>query len=173
MVGANLLKARAHDAVSEFWAVAFTAQVAEIKMAQTGGHDLFSGIRGVFVGEMSMSAEDALFEAPRPADGILQHFDIVVAFKDENVGGANAFDDQFGDVSQVGGEANVAAAGVQQITNGVLGVMRDGEGVHSDVADLETAAGREEAAFKLGVVLVFNCLVCGTIAVKWDSQFVG
>ena len=173
MVGADFLKARAHHAVREFGAVAFSAQVAEIKTAQTGGHDRLGGIRGVFVGEMSMSAEDALFEAPRPADGVLQHFDIVVAFKDENVGGANAFDDQFGDVSQVGGEANVAAAGVQEKSNGILGVMRDGESVHCNVADFETAAGREEAAFKLGVVLAFNCLVSGTITVKRDAQFVG
>ena len=112
VVGADLLKARAHDAVREFRAVAFAAKVAEIKVTQTSGHDLFSGIRGVFIGEMSVPAEDALFEAPRPADGVLQHFDIVVAFEDENVGGAGAFDDEFGDVSQVGGEANVAAAGV-------------------------------------------------------------
>ena len=71
VVGADLLKARAHDLVGEFGAVAFAAEVTQIQMPQAGGHDLFGGICSVLVGKMPVPAQNALFEAPRPADGVL------------------------------------------------------------------------------------------------------
>jgi hypothetical protein len=172
-MGTDLLKARAHDVMRKFWAIAFAAQVAQIKMAETGGHDLLGRSRGVFIGKMPVPAEDALFEAPRPADGFLQHFDVVIAFKDQRIGGTNALDDKPGDVTKVGREADISIVRAKQEAHGILGVMRDAECLHGDVADLEGGAGRKKAALKLGVVLVFNCFQRCAVAVKRDSQFIG
>jgi hypothetical protein len=77
----DLLQALADDAVREFGAVAFAAQVAEVQMAQVGGHDLLSGISGGFVREMAVPAQNALLEAPGPRGAILEHLDIVIGFQ--------------------------------------------------------------------------------------------
>ena len=109
----DLLKAFAHHAAREFRAVAFMAQVGEIKVFQSGGHDLRDSFSGGFVGKMAMAAENSLFQTPGPARTILKHFHIMVGFEDENVRGACAFDDKLGHMAEVGDKAKIAGAGVQ------------------------------------------------------------
>ena len=113
MGGADFLEAFGHDAVGEFRFVAFAAQVGEIKMTQFGGHDLRGSFGGGLIREMAVTAEDALLQAPRTADTILQHFHVMIGFEDENVRGARALDDQFRHVAEVGDETDVARGGVK------------------------------------------------------------
>ena len=103
---ADFLKAFSHDALREFGFVALAAQVAEIQMAELRCHDLLGGISGGFVGKMAVSAENALFQTPRPARTVLQHFHIMIGFKHEGIGVAHAFADEPREVAEVGGKTN-------------------------------------------------------------------
>ena len=78
VMGANLLQAIGHDAHGQIGVIAFAAEVAEIQVAQFGAHDLLGGFGGGFVGEMTVAAKDALFEAPGTMRAILQHLDVVI-----------------------------------------------------------------------------------------------
>jgi len=62
--GADLVEALVHDVMREFGAIAFAAEMGEVKMAQFGGHDLRGGFGSGFVREMAVTAEDALLETP-------------------------------------------------------------------------------------------------------------
>ena len=115
------------DAVGEFGAIALAAQVAEVEMAQVGGHDLLGGISGGLVREMAVPAQDALLEAPGAAGAILQHFDVVVGLQHQRMGGADPFEHQARGVAEVGQEADVAGAGAEQEADRVLGVVRNAE----------------------------------------------
>ncbi len=81
MAGPDASQTIIHDAVGQGGPVAFAAQVSKVEMTQLGGHELLRGIGGGFVGEMAMTAEDALFEAPGPVRAILQQLDIVIGFE--------------------------------------------------------------------------------------------
>ena len=61
---ADVMELLGHDVLREFGLVAFAAQVRKVKMLQVGGHDLRGGFGGGGVGEMAMTAEDALFQRP-------------------------------------------------------------------------------------------------------------
>ena len=81
MRGPDFLEALLHHAESQLWFVAITAQVAEKQMAQVAGHDFGGAIGSSLVGEMAVSAEDALLQTPRAMDAILQHFHVVIGFE--------------------------------------------------------------------------------------------
>ena len=130
MSGADMMELFGHDIMREFGAIAFAAQVREVKMAQIGGHDLRDGFGGGFVREMAVVAKNSLLEAPRTARAILKHLHVVIGFEHEDVRGARAFNDQFCRMAEIGDEPDVAGGGVQQITDGILGIVRNGEGVH-------------------------------------------
>jgi hypothetical protein len=170
--GADGLEFFVHDAVGEFGAVALAAEVAEVEVTQFGRHDLGGGLRRGVIGKVSVAAEDALFEAPGSADAILEHFDIVIGFEHQGMGGADAFEDQFGDVSQVGEEADIHPVGAQEESDGILGIMRDGEGFDEDIADLEAGAGQEAAAVEFCVEQGLDGFVGGLVAVDGDAEFV-
>ena len=129
--------------------------MTKIKPAQGRGQNLFHNIGGGVVGEMAMSAENALLEAPGPAAVVLQHFDVMVGFQQEDVGLADALDDQLGGVAQVGQESDIAGGCADQEGGGVIGIMRHGEGVHRQVTDLDgivEALRRNGVQIRVGVV---------------------
>ena len=171
VVRASFLKPFTDDAVREFRPIAVAAEVAEIQMAQFGGHNLFRGIGRSVVGEMSVPAQDALLQAPRSAGVFLQQFHIVIGFQQEHIGGADAFDDQFGRVAEVGEETNVARRGAQQESDGIGGVVRHGERIHHDVANLEAGARAEDAALPFHLKLEFDGFFREAVAVERDVQF--
>ena len=173
MVRADFLKAAAHDPMGQFRAIALAAQVAEIQMPQLCGHDLFGGSGSVFVGQVAVAAQDALFKTPRSAHAILQHLYVVIGFEHERIGWADAFNDKPGHVTEVGDESDVRAVGAEQKAHGVLRVVRDGEGIHDNVAHLEVAAGREKPIIESSVKRVGNRFLGRAVAVDGDSQFVG
>ena len=173
MRGADVVKLLRHDVVREFGAIALAAQVGEVKMAQVGGHDLGDGFGGGFVREMAVAAKNTLLETPRAARAILQHLHVVIGFEHKDVRGARAFDDQLRHVAKVGDEPDVAGGGAQQKTDGVLGVMRDGEGVHQHVGDFKARAGVEQLAVEAGFEDAFKFIFCGAIAINGNVQLLG
>jgi hypothetical protein len=147
---ADVMELLGHDVLREFGLVAFAAQVGEVKVAQAGGHDLRGGFGGGYVREMAVASQDALLERPRAARTILQHLHVVVGFEDEDVRGADAVEHEPGGVAKVGGEADVAARGAQQKSDGVLRVVRDGKGFDEHVGDLKARARGEQSPFEFG-----------------------
>src|ERR1039458_6976921 len=119
---------------------------------------------------MAMASENALLEAPRAARTILQHLHVVIGFKHEDIRRADALDDQFCHVTEVGDKTDVAGGGAQQKTDGVLGIVRDGEGVHQQVADFKARAGVEEVADKFSLQLKFKCFLGGAVAINRRSE---
>ena len=95
--------------VRQLGPVALAAQVAEVDVAQFGGHDLLGGIRGGFVREMAVPAQDALLQAPGTVGTILQHLHVVICLQHERVGRADAFEHQPRGVAEVRQETNVPA----------------------------------------------------------------
>ena len=53
---ADVMELLGHDVLCEFGLVAFTAQVGEVKVAQSGGHDLRGGLGGGHVREMAVAS---------------------------------------------------------------------------------------------------------------------
>src|SRR5258708_7569006 len=93
---------------------------------------------------MAVPPEDALLEAPRAPRAILQHLHVVIRFEDEDVRGADAVEHDFGRMSEVGGKADVAGRRAQKISDGILCVVRNGEGLDAYVADFKSRAGGEK-----------------------------
>jgi hypothetical protein len=170
---ADVMKLFGHDVLREFWHVTFAAQVGEVKVVQFGGHDLRGGFGGGHVREMAVTSENALFEAPGAARTILEHLHIVVGFEDEDIRGADAVEHEPGHVAEVGDEADIAARRPQKESDGVLGVVRNGKGIHEHIGDFKTRAGAEEVAVEFGLKLKFKFLLRGAVAVNRDIQFGG
>jgi len=148
--GADVEKLFGHDVLREFGGIAFPAQVRQVKLPQTGRHDLGDGLGSRDVGNMAVTAEDALFERPRTARTILQHLYVVVGFEDEDVRVADAFKNQFCDVAKVGGEADIARGGVENEANRVLGVVRQRKSFDAHLANFKTRASFEQPPVNLG-----------------------
>ena len=144
--------------------------MGEIEMAQIGGHDLRSGFGGSFVGEMAVTAEDPLLEAPGTARAFPQHLYVMVGLQHQHVCGARPFDDQFGHVAEVGDEPDVASGGVNQKPDRILRVVRDGKCVHEQVGDFEARAGFKQVAVEFGLELKFKRFLGGMVAVNRDVQ---
>lgn len=64
-MGADFLEALVDDAMGDFRAIAFAAEVAQIQVPQIGSHDLLDAIGGGFVRQMTVAPQDALLESPR------------------------------------------------------------------------------------------------------------
>ena len=167
---ADVMELLGHDVMRKLGLITFAAQVGEIEMAQIGGHDLRGGFRGGFIGEMTVAAEDALFQTPGAAWTVLKHLHIVIGLQYQHIRGTRAFDHQFGHVAEVGDEPDVAGRGVNQKPDRVLGVVRNGEGVHQQVGDFEARAGFKQVAVEFSLELKFKRLLGGTIAVNRDVQ---
>ncbi len=102
--------------------------------------------------------------------GFLQHLQVVIGFQHQHVGGADAFEDQFGGVAEVGQKADVPAGRAQQKADRIGGVVRDGEGVHRDVADLKAARRGEDAAFKLALQLELDGFLGEPVAINGNVE---
>ena len=148
--GAEVVELLGHDVLGELGLVAFAAEVREVELAEVGGDDLGDGFGGGDVGDVTVTAEDALLESPGTARTVLEHLHVVVGFEDEDVRGADALEHQLRDMAEVGGKADGAGGGAQDKTHRVLSVVRDGKSFDANIADLETCAGFEQPPVDLG-----------------------
>ena len=85
---------------------------------------------------------------------ILQHLHVMVRLQHQRMGRADSFEHQPRGMAQVRQETDVAGAGAEQVTNRVLGVVRDAERLDQDVAHFKTDSGGEKPAGQARLVLI-------------------
>ena len=156
--------------MGQLGAVALAAQMAEIQMPQVGGHDLLGGIRGGFIGEMSMPAQNALLQTPGAAWTILQHLHVMVGFQHQRMGRLDPFEHQPRGMAQVRQETDVPGAGAEQVTHRVLGVVWNHERLHQDVAHFEAGARLKQPAGQPRLGRILNRLLRWPVAIDWNMQ---
>ncbi len=150
MGGTDLVKLLGHDVLRELGFIAFAAEVGQVEVMQFGGHDHRGGFGGGKVGKMAVASEDALLEAPGATRAILEHLDVVIGFEHEDVGAAEAVEDEFGHMAKIGGKTDVAGDGADQVADGVLGIVRDGKRFDGDIGQFKSVASGEESPVDLG-----------------------
>jgi len=106
---ADFLHLLVHHREGEIRAIALAAQMPQIQVAQFGRHYLFGSVSGGFIGKVPVPAQDALFQTPWPMRTILQHFDVMIGFQHQGIGGADPLQDQFCGMTEVGKKTNVPA----------------------------------------------------------------
>ena len=82
-------------------------------MLQLPGNNVLKCQRRCIVGKMAVAAENTLLKAPRAAGVVLEHFHIVIGFKDKHVGGANALNNEPGGMAKIGQNADIPLRGSQ------------------------------------------------------------
>lgn len=171
MRGADFLEAFVHHALGEVGQIALAAEMTKIQMMQIGGHDGLGGVGGVGVRQVAVAAGDTLLETPGPRR-FLQQLEIVIGFEHEDVGGADALENAFGGVAEVGHETNVAGMSAQQKTHGIGGVVWEVERFNDDIADFKALAGFEDAAMlEFDVERELRGIAREAIAINGDLEF--
>jgi hypothetical protein len=94
------------------------------------------------IGEMADAAHHPLLDAPR-IRAAAQQFEIVIGFDHQHVASAQVVANAVGHVSEIGADADLDAVTAKREADGIDSVVRNGERLHCDVADLEGAAGGE------------------------------
>ena len=125
----------------EIGIVVFLGNVGEDEIADAGIEGLGIGKKFAdrVIRKMASARKDALLDHPRiGAD--LEHVEIVIRFEDEAIGLAEMDSDVIGQIAEIGADGDLGAVGAESESNGVGGVVRDGERVDVDVADPETLA---------------------------------
>jgi hypothetical protein len=171
MIGADSLQPLLHHLEGQGRAIAFPAQVPQVKMLHFGRDDLFDSVGSGFVREVAVPAKNALLEAPRPVRTFLQHFDVVIGLQQEHMGATNALQRQSRRMPEVSEESNTSCGSPQQKAHWVLCIVRDGKSLYEDVAHLETRAGVEKTTIELGPELVLRGLLRRPVAINRDPQF--
>jgi hypothetical protein len=92
------------------------------------------------IGEMAGAGKHALLDNPRIRAN-LEHIKIVIGFEDETISFAEVDFDKFRHVAEVGADGNLGAVGAKSETDGIDGVVRDGEGVDINITDTKALAG--------------------------------
>jgi hypothetical protein len=92
------------------------------------------------IGKMAGAGKYALLDDPRIGAN-LEHIEVVVGFEDQTIGFAEVDFDKLGHVTEVGADGNLGAVSAKSETDGIDGIVRDGEGVDVDVADRKALAG--------------------------------
>jgi len=122
--------------------VVFLRYMREDEMTDTGIEALWvcEEFADSVVREMASAGEDTLLDYPRIRTN-LEHVEIVIGFEDEAIGLAEMDSYVIRQVAQIGADGNFAAVGAKSESDGVGSVVRNGEGVHVNVADGEALAG--------------------------------
>jgi hypothetical protein len=92
------------------------------------------------IGEMASARKDALLNDPWVGAN-LEHVEVMIGFKNEAIGFPEMNFDEFGHVAKVGTDGYLGAVGAKSKTDGIDGVVWNGERVHVDIADSEALAG--------------------------------
>ena len=98
---------------------------------------------GDIVRKMPIAAHHALLHRPGIGPD-LQHFQIVIRFEQQQIRAAQMEADRIRQIAEIGGDRNLDAFGAEGESDGIGGVVRDGETGDVDIADGETGAGLEQ-----------------------------
>jgi hypothetical protein len=101
------------------------------------------GIGEVFadsvIGKMTSAGKNALLNDPRiRAD--LEHVEVVIGFENKTISFAEVDFDELGHVAEVSADGHLGAVGAKGETDGIDGIVRDGESVDVDVANTKALA---------------------------------
>jgi hypothetical protein len=112
---------------------------------------LFGNFRAGFIRQMSVTTQYPLFQTPGTPKILLQHFDVVIGFQDENVGRADPFQHQLGGMAEIGEKTDISRRRAEHETHWIIGIVRDGKSIHDDITHFKGAACDEnlrvDAAF--------------------------
>lgn len=89
----------------------------------------------------------------------------MIRLEDQNVRLSNPLNDQFGGVTEISQETDVDIPSPKQKPDGIIGIVRDAEGINCDVADFECRASAKDAAVELGFELLFDRFLRQSIGV--------
>jgi hypothetical protein len=92
---------------------------------------------------VAVAAHDSLFDGPG-VGADLEHFEVVIGFEQQEVGASEVDSDGVGEIAQVSGNGDLDAFGFERESDGVGGIVRDGEAIDFDIADSEARSGLEE-----------------------------
>ena len=126
----------------EIGVVVFLGDMGEDEMANAGieafgiDEEFADGV----IREVAGAGKHALLDDPRVGPD-LEHVEIVVGFEDEAISVAEMDSDVVRQVAEIGADGDFGAVGTEGESDGVGGVVRDGERVDVDIADRETLAG--------------------------------
>lgn len=171
VAGADSVEAIGDGLFGQVGMVAFPAEVAEVEVAQMGGHDGLGCIGRGLIGEVAVPPQDALFQAPGAVRAVLEHFHVVIGFQHQDVCLAHPFNHEFCHMPEIREKSNARAVDADEEADGVLGVVRNGEGFDPEVADFETGAGGEGAAIEAGIQLELGGFARGAVAVDGNAEF--
>lgn len=172
MACADFHEALLHDLACNLRVITLAAEMGEKEMTEIGRHDIRRAVRRRLVGEMPVPAQDALLQTPRAMRAILQHLHVVIRFQHEHVGLADAFRDHPRDVAQISGETKRPRRRSQQIAHRILRIVRNGKGLHSDIANFKTRAVPEQPEFRRGASDTLHFLLGRAVAIDRDAQFI-
>jgi len=168
----ELLQSFAHDLIGQFRAVAVTAEMAQIQMAQFRRNDLFGDVGRRDIGEVTPLALDSLFDAPGTSGVFLEQLQVMIGLQQENIRRADAFDDQLRGIAEVGQKTEVARPRPQEKTDGIARVVWNGKSIDANVTYLKRRAGAENAAVEeFGMELIFHRLLGVPVAVNRNLEF--
>ena len=105
---ADSLETLRHNLSSQVRAIALATKMPEVQVAKISGDQLFDGVGGSLIGQVTMASENSLLQTPRAMRAILDHFDVMVGFEDQDVCLPDTIQDHSIDVAKVGKEANVS-----------------------------------------------------------------
>jgi len=98
----------AHCLQCELGCVAIAAEMAEHDALDSSRQQLFDHVGRRCVRQMTMPRLNPLFHRPRPMRVVLQKFFVVIGLDHERLHLAQAFDDQFSHVTEIGNEPKAA-----------------------------------------------------------------
>lgn len=90
--------------------------------------------------KMAGARKHTLFHDPRIRPD-LEHVEIVIRFEQQAIRVTQMDLDQLRHVAEVGDQSHLRTIGAKREADGIRGVVRNGKGVHFDVADAKSLAG--------------------------------
>jgi len=91
------------------------------------------------IGKMAGAGENALLDDPGVGTD-LKHVEIVIGFEDQAIGLAEMDFDQFRHIAEIGANGDLGAVGAESETDGVGGIVGNGESVDVNIADRKPLA---------------------------------
>ena len=92
------------------------------------------------VGKMPGAAHHALLDKPRIGPD-LEHIEVVVRFEDQKIRFAQVMLHEFRHIAEIGHDGHFRAVAAEGIAHRIGRIVRDGERIDFDIADLEALAG--------------------------------
>ena len=128
--------------MGEIGIVVFLRNVGEDKITGAGVETfrIRKELADSVIGEMASAGEDALLDDPRVGTD-LEHIEVVIGFEDHAVGFAEMDLNHFREVAQIGADGDLCAITAKSETNGVSGIVGNGESVNVNIAYGKVLAG--------------------------------